>query len=62
MPPAVTGIEDVVSALAEKGVEFEHFPDIPETTLEGVVHVWEGEKAAWFKDPDGSTLCLHERD
>jgi hypothetical protein len=27
--------------------------------LEGDVHVLDGEKAAWFKDPDGNILCLH---
>lgn len=57
----VAGITDIVKALEEKGVTFEQFPDMPETKLEGNVHVWKGEKAAWFKDPDGNTLCLHER-
>lgn len=55
----VTGIEDKVSSLADAGVAFEHY-DMPETKLEGDVHVWDTEKAAWFKDPDGNILCLHQ--
>lgn len=56
----VVDIDDKVSQLQGKGVVFEHYPDMPETALEGDIHVWEGEKAAWFKDPDGNTLCLHQ--
>ena len=52
-------IEDEVKALREKGVEFEHY-EMPGTKLEGDVHVMEGMKAAWFKDPDGNILCLHD--
>ncbi len=60
----VNDIESIVASLKEKGVEFEHYPDMPEARLEGDVHVWEGdedEKGAWFKDPDGNILCMHER-
>jgi hypothetical protein len=52
-------IEEEVKALREKGVEFEHY-EMPGTKLEGDVHVMEGMKAAWFKDPDGNILCLHD--
>ncbi len=55
----VNDIEDIAAALKEKGVQFEHYPDMPETKLEGDVHVWEGEKAAWFRDPDGNILHIN---
>lgn len=56
----VSDIQATAVALREKGVEFEHYPDMPGATLEGDVHSWSGEKAAWFKDPEGNMLCLHE--
>ena len=49
----------VVEELKTKGIIFEHF-DMPGAAREGDVHVWEGMKAAWFKDPDGNTLGLSE--
>jgi catechol 2,3-dioxygenase-like lactoylglutathione lyase family enzyme len=55
----VTGIEDIVKALAGKGVVFEHY-DMPGTELVGDVHSMGGDKAAWFKDPDGNILCVHQ--
>lgn len=57
----VDDIDAAVAALSDRGVTFEHFPDIPGVTLEGDIHIWGAEKAAWFKDPDGNTLCLHGR-
>lgn len=53
------GIEGEVQKLRERGVEFEHY-NMPGTKLEGDVHVMEGMKAAWFKDPDGNILCIHD--
>jgi hypothetical protein len=50
-------IEVIVPALKAKGVSFEHY-DMPGMTLKGDVHVGEGLKAAWFKDPDGNILAL----
>jgi catechol 2,3-dioxygenase-like lactoylglutathione lyase family enzyme len=55
----VSDIGAVTEALRGKGVSFEHYPDMPDVTLEGDVHVWEGQKVAWFKDPDGNILCVH---
>jgi catechol-2,3-dioxygenase len=55
----VTGIETLVSDLKDKGINFEHY-DMPGAKLEGDIHVMEGMKAAWFKDPDGNILCLHQ--
>lgn len=55
----VDDIESVVDDLKSKGVAFEHYDDMPGTTLEGDVHHMAHEQAAWFKDPDGNILCLH---
>jgi len=51
-------IDDEVRALAAKGVRFEHYPDMPGMRVEGDLHVAEGMKIAWFKDPDGNILSL----
>jgi catechol 2,3-dioxygenase-like lactoylglutathione lyase family enzyme len=53
-------VENVVKALAAKGVKFEHY-DLPGLTLQGDIHVAESMKAAWFKDPDGNILALVSR-
>lgn len=50
-------IDDLVAALRERGVRFEHY-DLPDTTREGDVHVSEGRRVAWFKDPDGNIFNL----
>ena len=51
-------IEDEVKTLRNKGVEFEHY-EMPDTTLEGDIHVMKDMKMAWFKDLDGNILCMH---
>ena len=48
----------IVEDLRSKGVTFEHYDDLPETTREGDVHVTGEFKAVWFKDPDGNILNL----
>jgi len=50
--------DSIVTALKEKGVAFEHYDDLPETTREGDVHLMGDFKAVWFKDPDGNILNL----
>jgi catechol 2,3-dioxygenase-like lactoylglutathione lyase family enzyme len=55
-------VEDIaseISALEGRGVVFEDY-DLPE--IKTVDHICEfgTEKAAWFKDPDGNVLCVHE--
>ena len=47
----------VVDALRAKGVVFEHY-DLPNTTLQGDVHVSGEMRVAWFKDPDGNILNI----
>ena len=53
----VEDIEQEVSALKGKGVSFEHY-DMPGMEVRGDLHVGEGMKIAWFKDPDGNILNI----
>lgn len=55
----VDDIEQEVSELKEKGIFFEHY-DLPGLEQRGDLHVAEGFKTAWFKDPDGNILSLIE--
>jgi catechol 2,3-dioxygenase-like lactoylglutathione lyase family enzyme len=48
----------IVDDLRSKGVAFEHYDDLPETTREGDVHLMGELKGVWFKDPDGNILSL----
>jgi catechol 2,3-dioxygenase-like lactoylglutathione lyase family enzyme len=51
-------IEDIVSQLRARGVAFEHYPDLG-MEIDGDLHVQDGFKAAWFKDPDGNILHIN---
>jgi catechol 2,3-dioxygenase-like lactoylglutathione lyase family enzyme len=55
----VTDIASAIAALTKRGVEFEDY-DLPGLKTVNKVCVLGSEKAAWFKDPDGNILCLHE--
>jgi catechol 2,3-dioxygenase-like lactoylglutathione lyase family enzyme len=50
-------LDAIVAALEAKGAQFEHYPDIGR--LEGNVHVAEGAKLVWLKDPDGNILHIN---
>ena len=50
-------VDAVVDTLGAKGVVFEHY-DLPGLKREGDIHVGEGMRVAWFKDPDGNILNL----
>jgi catechol 2,3-dioxygenase-like lactoylglutathione lyase family enzyme len=54
---AIDDVDRVAQELDARGVTFEHY-DLPETTVEGDVHVEGERKAAWFKDPDGNILSV----
>jgi catechol 2,3-dioxygenase-like lactoylglutathione lyase family enzyme len=57
-------VDDVASEigeLEERGVVFEDY-DQPELTTVDHIAGMGPEKAAWFKDPDGNVLCLHQQD
>jgi catechol 2,3-dioxygenase-like lactoylglutathione lyase family enzyme len=55
----VDDIEDEVEELKSRGVFFEHY-DLPGLERQGDLHVAQGFKTAWFKDPDGNILSLAE--
>lgn len=57
---AVDDVEEAVEDLREKGVVFEQY-DVPglKTDERGIADV-DGEKAAWFKDPEGNILAITE--
>ncbi len=55
---SVDDVDGTVEELKGKGVTFEHYEDMPETTLEGDVHVMGEQRMAWFKDPDGNILNI----
>lgn len=50
--------DGIVTGLRERGVKFERY-DLPGLTLEGDVHVADGFKGIWFKDPDGNILHVN---
>jgi catechol 2,3-dioxygenase-like lactoylglutathione lyase family enzyme len=58
----VDSIDEIVDALAAKGVVFEHYPDMPgqqdeKQILRGKA-VGYGPDIAWFKDPSGNILSV----
>jgi catechol 2,3-dioxygenase-like lactoylglutathione lyase family enzyme len=56
---AVTDIRAAIAELKGRGVTFEDY-DMPDFKTVEHVCVLGSEKAAWFKDPEGNILCLHE--
>jgi predicted enzyme related to lactoylglutathione lyase len=55
-------VDDIAASIAQltrRGIAFEDY-DLPGLKTVDKVCVLGGEKAAWFKDPDGNILCLHE--
>jgi catechol 2,3-dioxygenase-like lactoylglutathione lyase family enzyme len=55
----VKEIEKVVARLQEQGVHFERFGFFKQDDL-GIWTAPNGDKVAWFKDPDGNTLSVSE--
>lgn len=56
----VDDVEREVTDLERRGVRFEDY-DMPGLKTERHIARMDGEKAAWFKDPDGNILCIHQR-
>ena len=52
--------DTIYKELTTKGVTFERY-DLPGLTLDGDVHVADGFKGVWFKDPDGNILHINGR-
>ena len=46
----------IVAGLKARGVAFEHYDDLPDTTRDGDVHVSGDFRSVWFRDPDGNIL------
>lgn len=46
-----------VLPLAERGVTFERYPDLPQDET-GVARFPNGDRVVWFKDPDGNLLSV----
>jgi catechol 2,3-dioxygenase-like lactoylglutathione lyase family enzyme len=55
----VKDIEKVVASLEKQGVHFERFGFFKQDDL-GIWTAPNGDKVAWFKDPDGNTLSVSE--
>lgn len=55
----VPDVEREVKDLETRGVAFEDY-DQPGLKTVGHVCLLGSEKAAWFKDPEGNILCIHE--
>jgi catechol 2,3-dioxygenase-like lactoylglutathione lyase family enzyme len=55
----VDDIDKVVDDLASKGVTFEQYDMDPiKTNEKGIAGLPDGNKVAWFKDPDGNILAV----
>jgi catechol 2,3-dioxygenase-like lactoylglutathione lyase family enzyme len=55
----VTDIETMVKWLNGRGVAFEKYPLVQDREL-GIWTTPNGDKVAWFKDPDGNVLSLSQ--
>lgn len=55
----VGDIHAEIAELESRGVKFDDY-DLPDFKTVGHVCVLGSEKAAWFRDPEGNILCLHE--
>jgi catechol 2,3-dioxygenase-like lactoylglutathione lyase family enzyme len=56
----VDDVDREVHELEDRGVTFEDY-DVPGLKTVDHVATMDGEKAAWFLDPDGNVLCVHQR-
>jgi catechol 2,3-dioxygenase-like lactoylglutathione lyase family enzyme len=56
----VEDLESEVDDLESRGVHFEDYDgEDLKTDAHHIAHM-NGAKAAWFKDPDGNVLCVHQ--
>ena len=55
----VDDVSGEVRALEQRGIEFEEY-DMPDLTTVDHMATMGNDKAAWFKDPDGNVLCVHQ--
>jgi catechol 2,3-dioxygenase-like lactoylglutathione lyase family enzyme len=55
----VSNIEDMVAWLNKRGVAFEKYPFVQDKEM-GIWTTPNGDKVAWFKDPDGNVLSVSQ--
>jgi catechol 2,3-dioxygenase-like lactoylglutathione lyase family enzyme len=55
----VSNIEEVVKWLQKRGVTLEKFPFVQDKEL-GIWTTPNGDKVAWFRDPDGNVLSVSQ--
>ncbi len=56
----VAGVERAAAELSKQGVAFEKYPWVNDPTGLGIWTAPNGDKVAWFKDPDGNILSISE--
>jgi catechol 2,3-dioxygenase-like lactoylglutathione lyase family enzyme len=56
----VDDLDRTVTELRAAGITFEEY-DLPGLKTVGGIAEIQGERAAWFKDPDGNTLAVGQR-
>ena len=55
----VADIEEMATELAGRGIVFEQYPML-EQDDQGICRFPNGDRVAWFKDPDGNTLSISQ--
>jgi predicted enzyme related to lactoylglutathione lyase len=55
----VVDVHKAVEALLKRGITFDRYPGLPQDE-QGIWTTPDGNKIAWFTDPDGNTLSLTE--
>jgi catechol 2,3-dioxygenase-like lactoylglutathione lyase family enzyme len=55
----VSNLENEVKDLESRGVAFEDY-NLPDLKTVSHIFTMADEKCAWFKDPEGNILCVHE--
>ena len=55
----VVNVHETVKTLSKRGVTFERYAGFPQDE-QGIWTTPDGNKIAWFSDPDGNTLSLTE--
>lgn len=53
----VDDIQAAVDGLSQKGIVFEHYPNMGQD-VQGICTFPTGDQVAWFKDPDGNVLSI----
>jgi catechol 2,3-dioxygenase-like lactoylglutathione lyase family enzyme len=56
----VDDVEEEVNDLEKRGVRFEDY-DFPNLKTQKHIASVAGMKCAWFKDPEGNILCIHQK-